>query len=147
MMAPLLDVIAILACAAAVVGDLRNRKIPNTLVVVAIACGLGASAMFGVEPLLGALAGGAVGFAVFGVPAAFGWVGMGDVKLAIAVGALLHWPLALAFVLYASVAGGVVSAIHGLRGGRRDQVPYGVAIALGCAWAVASRYIDVLRLV
>lgn len=165
-MVAITDAIAIVACGIAVATDLRNRRIPNALTISAALSALVLHAVFGAiagEPvrwLASALAGAAVGGVVFGVPAAWGLVGMGDVKLAIAIGALLRWPLALSFTLDAAIAGGIVALAYAIRSGRtravarnllaRDatrlhRMPYALALALGCAWAVATRYVEALR--
>src|SRR5512139_2113923 len=99
-LAAIADTAALVACAIAVATDLRARRIPNWLTVAAIGLGLGLGLAAGTGTLVAALAGAALGLVVFGVPAAFGLVGMGDVKLVIALGALLRWPLALPLVLY-----------------------------------------------
>ncbi len=142
------DVVAIAVCAVAAVLDQRSQRIPNELTFAALGLGLALAIALGTTALTGAVLGAAFALVVFGVPAAFGLVGMGDVKLMAALGALVRWPLALPLVLYVGVAGGLVAGGYGLATrGVRGRMPYGLAIALGCAWAVASRYVDVLRLV
>jgi prepilin peptidase CpaA len=147
-LAMLPDAIAILACAIATVTDQRRRIIPNELTFSVFALALLANAFLGMHAFVDGLLGAALAMLAFGLPAFYGYVGMGDVKLMVALGALMRWPLAGALVLYVAVAGGFVSAAYGLATRRVHQrMPYGLAIALGCVWAVASRYIDALRLV
>lgn len=152
-LAAIADTAALVACAIAVATDLRARRIPNWLTVAAIGLGLGLGLAAGTGTLVAALAGAALGLVVFGLPAAFGLVGMGDVKLVIALGALLRWPLALPLVLYSALAGGAVALAYAIGHGiartwhtQPHRMPYGLALALGCVWAVASRYVDALRL-
>jgi prepilin peptidase CpaA len=93
-------------------------------------------------------------------------MGWGDVKLMAAVGALLGWPLfswhlVLYALFYTVLVGAVVAVIVALyqkkltaalkatvalprrrrvRARSGVTIPYGVAIALGTIWAVATRY-------
>lgn len=151
------DAIALVVCAIAALTDLRRLRIPNRLtftaagaaVVLDVLLGFSAAGMQGaLHALLGSMLGAALGLIVFGLPAAIDVVGMGDVKLMIALGALVRWPLALPLALYVAVAGGGVSLAYMLAGrGLAHRIPYGLAIAIGCTWAVASRYVDALRLI
>lgn len=134
----MLQVIALAVCATAVVTDVRGLRIPNELTALGMLAGLA------IDPSLAALAAALVAFLVFGIPAAFGKVGMGDVKLAIAIAMLVRWPLVLPFLLYSALAGGVVAIVFGVRG--RREMPYGVALAAGCAWAIAAAHVPALRL-
>ena len=97
---------------------------------VAVGGYLGGPAGAGTGLLL-ALGGAAVGLAVFGTLAAGGLIGMGDVKLVAALGALVRWPLAVPFLLYAALAGGVIALAHALRRRRVTGVamPYALAIS------------------
>lgn len=147
------DAVAVAACAIAVATDLRARRVPNWLTFAAVGLGFALGLGLGPGAFLAALAGAALGLVVFGVPAAFGLVGMGDVKLVIALGALLRWPLALPLVLYIALAGGAVALAYAIRHALQrtwrtgtHRMPYALALALGCVWAVASRYVDAIRL-
>lgn len=151
------DGLALMACVVAVATDLRSRRIPNQVTVAALLIGLVLNLMLGGLPwLLSALAGAALGLLVFGLPAAFGMVGMGDVKLVVALGALLRWPVALPLALYIALAGGVIALLYAVRRrclgavaqnvisartAAQHRMPYALAIAIGCALAVASRHI------
>ena len=135
----MLQALALITCAIAVVTDVRGLQIPNRVVLPGLFAGL----LF--APTLGAVLAGVIAFGAFGVPAAFNKIGMGDVKLAVAVAMLLRWPLAVPFLLYTGLAGGIVAVIFGLSGRRR--MPYALAIAAGCVWAIASHYVPMLRLV
>ena len=176
----LVDVLCILACAIATVTDLRAYRIPNWLTVSAILAGLAVNplAQLAVHGLAGAKAGALSAAAgcllmvlVFGLFGALRFVGMGDVKLMAGVGALIGWPLAMAALIYVTLAGGVLAlAIAVGRGqlgavlrnifrvGRRmvrrgapddvalHRIPYALAILAGSSWAVATRYCAGLRL-
>ena len=135
--------------------DLKSRRIPDLLTWPAMAFALGLRAGFEgpgevntglLSGLLG-LAGAAGWFGTFALRTkGLGW---GDVKLAGVVGATLGGPLALAAVLFISLAGAfqaVASLIwqgdlsdtvrgvlrnDGSTGTPKRQIPYGVAIAIG----------------
>ena len=134
----MLHVIALAVCATAVVTDVRGLRIPNELTAVGMIAGLA------IDPSLAILPAALLAMLVFGIPAAFDKVGMGDVKLALAVAMLLRWPLVVPFLLYTALAGGVVAIVYGLLG--RRKMPYALALAAGCAWAIAATHIPALRL-
>lgn len=168
-LAPLIpDAIALAVCAAAVATDLRAPRIPNRITVPALIAGLTINAVLGGllggpsaagYALLFACGGALVGLVVFGVPAGFGLVGMGDVKLAMVVGALVRWPLAVPLALYAAIAGGMLAIGYAIHRGRvravahniatlgstrraeLHRMPYALAIVVGCIIAVASRHL------
>lgn len=153
----ILDILAVVVCAVAVVTDMRRMRIPNRLTFTAAGFGLALNAALGfitagasgaVHALIASILGAVLGLVVFGLPAAADLVGMGDVKLMIALGALVRWPLALPLALYVAVSGGLVALGYMILVGRglSHRMPYGLAIAIGCTWAVASRYVVALRL-
>jgi prepilin peptidase CpaA len=162
-------------CAVAVWTDLRRRLIYNWLTLPATLLGLALGLLLdGLPGGLQALGGALCAALLFGLFGLLGWMKLGDVKLMIAVGALVRFPLVLWAIAYTAIVGGVVGigyAIYRRRFGevvsnlgraavnkvrRGDQpalrelsqltVPYGVAIALGSLWAVATRYWPALRL-
>jgi prepilin signal peptidase PulO-like enzyme (type II secretory pathway) len=69
-----------------------------------------------------------------------GALGIGDVKLEAAAGALLGFPVALAAIFAGILAGGVAAIFLLLirRAGRKDTFAYGPYLALG-AWLVYTR--------
>lgn len=174
------DALCLVACGVATYTDLRSYRIPNWLTLSAVAAGLlvnplaqlAASGVPGVQAgALSAFAGGLLTFLVFGLFGALRFVGMGDVKLMAGVGALLGWPLAIAALIYVTLAGGVLGLAYAVgrgqlgavlgnvfRVGRRlvrpgsegelelHRIPYALAILAGAAWAVASRYWPGVRL-
>ena len=167
-----LDLLAVALCAVAAAIDLRTHRIPNWLTIPAAAGALVINfAVFAwagglthgvTEGLLPALAGGGIALLIFFVLGAVGAVGMGDVKLMAAVGALLRWPLALGLLIFVLVAGGLLALLYALISGRffavvgnifrlagpqRRQVrlhriPYGLAILGGCLAAVLARHFE-----
>src|ERR1043166_490256 len=87
--------------------DLRERRIPNWLVLVALTGGSVLNFWQGLPQLLSSLEGFGLGVGIFLIPFALGWLGAGDVKLLGAVGAVLgaHWLPRVIF--YSALVGGV----------------------------------------
>lgn len=138
--APALVVTALLLCITLV--DLQVRRIPDPLVLALVACA-GVQVLWLGQPDWGAAALGlAVAGGLFFLLALIGRgaMGMGDVKLEAAIGALLGYPLALAAVAAGVVAGGLAALFLLLtrRAGRKDPFAYGPYLALG-AWLVLVR--------
>lgn len=89
--------------------DIKERRIPNWLVlsslVVGIILALSQSGMQLVSSLLGVL----LGVLILLLPFAIGWIGAGDVKLLGAVGALLGYKLLPRVFLYSCIAAGMIA--------------------------------------
>lgn len=150
-------VLLLVACA----WDVARRRIPNGLNALTLVAGLATQGVvYGVRGGLEGLACAVLALVVLWTPWVRGWLGGGDVKLAVAAGswlglASLPWYLAasalaggaLAFVAYGlstraarvEMRANLQLASHGLpmapialRGGQgRSSVPYGVAFAAG----------------
>lgn len=146
----LLFAVLAVAVVAAVVTDLRSRRIPDVLTWPLL--GFSLMTRLGMDGLgawdqgfLSGLLGAAVGLGWFGVFAlrkrGLGW---GDVKLAGGVGAALGLPLMLPALIFISLAGAlqaVVSLIWQADSSAtvrepKRHIPYGVAIALGSLGAM-----------
>ncbi len=96
---------------AAAWSDLKYRRIPNKLTFSNMALGLLLNlCFFGFEGLLDSAAGTAAGFVTIAFYMA-GMLGAGDVKLFMAVGALLGWRLVLTSILAAVLFGGSAAAV------------------------------------
>jgi len=133
--------------------DLRSRRIPNGLVLPALAAGLVLNTIsHGAQGLLASLGGAVLALLIFGLVYRLGGMGAGDVKLMAAVGALLALPAAMA-ALFASVAAGGIIALgaigwHWMKSARESagqplplrkiSIPYGIAISIGTLWTVAK---------
>lgn len=96
----------------AVYFDLRSGKIPNglTLTTGLIILGLNflmQGSVFFLYSLLTALA----IFIIFLIPFHLNWLGGGDIKLLMVVGAYCSYPLILHFLLYISLGGGIIVII------------------------------------
>jgi prepilin peptidase CpaA len=107
----------------AVFNDVQRQRIPNWLTFPALGIALGLALLGQVETGGGAaLAGSALALVVFGIPFACGWLGAGDVKGCMVLGAL--WgPVALIGTAWWMVVSGGVLAIVIValqRGGLKD---------------------------
>lgn len=125
----------------AVVTDLRERRVPNAWTYPSMVGALLLAAIAGLPVLLAALGGLAVagGLLWAGALVSGGAIGMGDVKLAAAVGALLGPAGAAAFLLAGGIAGGVLGLGWLLAGhGRREGLPYAPALAVGAVITVLT---------
>lgn len=136
---PPVPVVAIVAVViAAVVCDLRGRRIPNTLTlgaaVVAVAMHV---AMNGWSGLFLAASGWAVGVALFFPLFALGGMGAGDVKLLAAIGAWLGPAGALWTGLYGAVAGGIMALIVVLSRGYASTAMRNIGRMLR-VWSIAG---------
>ena len=118
--------------------DLEHRIIPNKLVVPGAAIVLAAQTVLHPSPqwALGAL--GASGFLLVAALAYPGGMGMGDVKLALLMGAMLGKTVPVALMLgmvFALVPGIVLLARHG-SAARKMGIPFGPFLALGSVVAL-----------
>ena len=142
--------LALLLLWAAIV-DLRTRTIPDWVSIAIAAMAplfwWGAGVDF-YPDVIERLCGAYLVFALFFGMFCLGGMGGGDVKLGTAV-ALWFAPLAtLTFVVFTSIAGGLITVIawihhHKIRQAEgKTEVPYGVAIALGGIWLLAQRFLN-----
>ena len=129
--------------------DLRYRIIPNRLTYPAILLGLATALVLPGRTWTATLLGGAVMLALYLPPALAGggWLGMGDVKLGLALGLFLAFPVAVLAAVLTAVLGGVAAAVLALRHReRRATLPYGPWLAAGSLLALAgARLIAGLR--
>ena len=118
--------------------DLRAHRLPNVLVVPGIGAGLlscaGEWAVGGRAPVVPLVAGLAYGGFLF-ILNLLGGMGMGDVKLAAALG-LASWNLSVAVLspVVAFLVGGLVSVVLLIAGGRSKRIAFGPFL-LGGFWA------------
>ena len=144
----MLGLLAILLLAAAVI-DVRTLTISNSLnLAVALLAPL--YWLVAALPLADAamqLAAGAGVFALLAAAFYAGMMGGGDVKLAAALALWLPPSATVQFLLWMSVAGGVLTLIlvaqHRLRSkAGRPAIPYGVAIAFGGLAILTQRFLN-----
>jgi leader peptidase (prepilin peptidase) / N-methyltransferase len=130
-----------IACGALVVitaTDLERRIVPNTVVLPAAAAVLVLNTAWHPTPEWTIGAAGAAGFLLLAALAYPGGMGMGDVKLALLIGALLGrtTPVGLMLgLLFAFVPSAVLLARHGMRA-RKMRIPFGPFLAAGAVVAL-----------
>ena len=145
----LLAVLALLLVVAAVI-DVRTYTISNrlNLAVASIAPLYWLSSGLPLWPGVAIqLALGAGVFALFAIAFYVGMMGGGDVKLAAAIALWFPPAATLGFLVYMSLAGGIVTlvvvALHKLRSKEgKPEIPYGVAIAIGALAILAQRFLN-----
>jgi prepilin peptidase CpaA len=119
------------ACAIAVATDVTTRRIPNALTAALAIAALALHATMGWSSFLTALAAliavTLLGFVAFSAR----WLGGGDIKLLAGGAAALGFPDAVPFLIYTSIAGGLLALV--------------VAIAMGRLGSVLSSIVLVLR--
>lgn len=115
--------------------DLRQRRIPNALLLAAAVPGLALLLLTGLGPTgagwLASLAGAAVGVAVWLPGYWLRKLGAGDVKLAACIGGLLGGLAAVEAMLFAAAALGVMAMAAGLAYGTAYRLPAAVALCSG----------------
>ena len=124
---------AVLVVLAAI--DIDRRLIPNRIVLPSFALVLLAQIAFYPHHTVEWLASAAIGAGALLLPRLISraWMGMGDVKMMLLVGAALGWPVAGALLL-AFAAVFPVSLVLLVRGGkaaRKATIPFGPFLALG----------------
>jgi prepilin signal peptidase PulO-like enzyme (type II secretory pathway) len=122
---------ALLVCTAT---DLLRYRVPNVITYPSIVIALVAAVFMPDADLLGAVIAALAAGGMFLVLAVItnGGLGLGDVKLAILIGAMLGLPAALQSLFLGVIAGGLVIFILFALGvvGRRSPVPYAPFLAL-----------------
>ena len=102
----------------AAVFDLRERRIPNWLVFLALGAGFLINAWQGTEQFVSSLWGVGLVILIFLLPFALGLMGAGDVKLLGAIGALLGAAWVPRVLFYSALTGGLLAALSlATRGG------------------------------
>jgi prepilin peptidase CpaA len=137
----------LIALAISTISDFRSRRIPNWVVGPLLVTGLVVSVVLcGRHGLGESISGIALASLVLGILYWLGGMGMGDVKLAAAVGAWI-WPgqLVLALVVTA-MAGGVMAVIWALRGGYLHDSFRGAGHLLAGGWRKRNTRENVLVL-
>jgi prepilin peptidase CpaA len=132
--------------ALAVAWDLRQRRIPNGLVIAYGMLGLALATGNGVGGVGRAAIGAVEGLALLGIPFALGFVGGGDAKFFAAVGAYLGPGLTPWAFLFGTALGAPIAALVWWRAPRTaglQGVPYAVPLALGTVAALACDWAGV----
>jgi prepilin peptidase CpaA len=158
-----LNVLLGLVLAIACTTDLRSRRIPNLLTFTTVLFGLWLNVVFyGFDGLRDSASGLGIALAMLFPLFLLRWMGAGDVKLMMAIGALKGPEFAFYACLWAAVFGAIIALIglikarrltlslqHMLYSGLMPQtdgsfmtgswrMPYAPAIALGCVLVLAG---------
>lgn len=104
--------------------DIRERRIPNWVVLFALLSGVVLALFQGSTQLVAAIIGFVAGILVLIFPFAMGWLGAGDVKLFAAMGVLLGYQALPRILFYSCLVAGMIAL---------------VALALGYAREVSFR--------
>jgi prepilin signal peptidase PulO-like enzyme (type II secretory pathway) len=127
---------ALLVCTAT---DLLRYRVPNVITYPSIALALLACAVLPDARLQSALLAALLGGGMFLIMAVVtrGGLGLGDVKLAVLIGAMLGLPAAVQSLFLGVIVGGVVILLLFLTGvvGRKQPVPYAPFLALAAIGA------------
>jgi prepilin peptidase CpaA len=108
---PFFDIFLVLFIGLAAAFDLKERRIPNWLVLAAMLGGLLLHIVNGAPGLLDSLSGIGLGVALLFIPFALGWLGAGDVKLVGAIGAVLGVAWVPRVLFYSALAGGLLALL------------------------------------
>jgi prepilin peptidase CpaA len=92
--------------------DLKERRIPNWLILMGLVAALCLSGFRGFTEFYLSILGFILGITVFIVPFALGWMGAGDVKYFAVVGALLGVGRLPRVLFYSVLAAGVIALGH-----------------------------------
>ena len=107
--------------------DVRYRRIPNVLVLIALIAGLTINSFFGgLHGLTSSLLGFALGFIPMLLLHIFGAMGAGDVKLFGAVGTILGISVMPSTLVLVAMLGGVLAVYTTLRAGTMLSTLHGV---------------------
>ncbi len=119
--------------------DAREYIIPDEFSIGGLVLGLGLSLIHGLDGLLTAAIGAAVGFTTLWLVAEGGKrmfrreaMGGGDIKMMAMIGAFLGWQGVFLTIFLGSVVGTLVFGPLALFG-RKKEVPFGIFLALGAA--------------
>jgi prepilin peptidase CpaA len=103
--------------------DIRERRIPNWLILFGFIGGVLLGALQGSTQLVVSVASFFVGIVALLIPFAFGWMGAGDVKLFAAIGALLGYSRLPRVLFYSSLVAGSI-ALLALASGYARQLSF-----------------------
>ena len=112
----MLDTSIVLITSISAFFDLKDRRIPNWLIAIAIINGLFLNGFTGVSQLIQSIAGLVLAILFLLVPFALGWIGAGDVKFFGAVGSLLGMNWLPRVFFYSSLVAGLIAIFYLLCG-------------------------------
>ena len=91
--------------------DVRERRIPNWVILFALIVGLLLGAFQSSTQFIFSVTGFVAGILALMIPFAFGWMGAGDVKFFAAVGALLGYKTLPRVFFYSCIVAGIIALI------------------------------------
>ena len=103
--------------------DIKERRIPNWIILFGLISGVVLGALQGSTELVLSVVGFFVGITALLVPFAFGWMGAGDVKLFAAIGALLGYTTLPRVFFYSCLVAGII-ALLALALGHARQISF-----------------------
>jgi prepilin peptidase CpaA len=106
-----LDVSIIVITSLSVFFDVKERRIPNWLILLGLILAFGLNGSRGLANIYYSLIGFVLGIGVFIIPFALGWMGAGDVKYVGVIGALLGPGLLPRIIWYSVVAAGLMALV------------------------------------
>ena len=115
-MSVLLDFTLLATISGAALFDIKERRIPNEVVLVGLISGVVLSALQGSTQIILSLTGFFIGIITLLIPFALKWIGAGDVKLFAAVGALLGYTILPRVLFYSSLVAGIMGLLALARG-------------------------------
>jgi prepilin peptidase CpaA len=89
--------------------DIKERRIPNWVIVFGLIAGLVLGSLQGSTQLILSIGGFCAGIAALLLPFAFGWMGAGDVKLFAVVGALLGYTKLPRIFFFSCLVAGILA--------------------------------------
>jgi prepilin peptidase CpaA len=110
-----MDLVLDLTLLAVIVGaaffDVKERRIPNWIILFALIVGLLLGAFQSSTQFIFSVTGFVAGILALMIPFAFGWMGAGDVKFFAAVGALLGYKTLPRVFFYSCIVAGIIALI------------------------------------
>jgi prepilin peptidase CpaA len=91
--------------------DIKERRIPNWIILFSLIAGLVLGALQSSSQLIFNVAGFFAGIMALMIPFAFGWMGAGDVKLFGAVGAVVGYKALPRIFFYSCIAAGTIALV------------------------------------
>lgn len=106
-----LNLTLLIIIVAAAFFDIKERRIPNWIILLGLIAGLALGALQSSTQLIFNVVGFFAGIMALMIPFGFGWMGAGDVKLFAAVGALVGYKALPRVFFYSCIVAGTIALI------------------------------------